>query len=204
MNHKNSIIRLDILGQKYKNLIETNQECVLEDNDEEELLTYLDSRDEIIRAGAVDLLAYSSRSTTRDALMHLLKNDKSRIVRAYCCSSLCDIAFERKENNYIIPFLLKAFEKEHCIYVQLAWISDLASYSNLAELDEYKRIIIKGLHHSNRHYRYLAVKAILSDPRLIDKFDYNCLLELAHKEKRRYILLEMQEVLKQKRTVKDQ
>ena len=102
MNQSTIKIRLDILGEKYKERNESSVECVLEEKDEKELLSFLNCHNEIIRASAVDLLAYSNTITTRDTLMNLITKDNSRIVRAYCCSSLCDIAFERKENGYIM------------------------------------------------------------------------------------------------------
>ena len=186
---------LDSLDEKYQERMESNIDCILDEQDEELLLTYLRSSNSIIRAGAVDLLRYSNAATTRDTLIDCAKKDPSHIVRSYCCSSLCDIAFERKENDEIIPLLSKAFQKERSLHVKLAWIADLVDFANDEQLETYKNIILKGIRSRNRHNRYLAVKAIQADPRLIHQFGETFLKAAEQKEKCRYIRLELQEIM---------
>lgn len=187
--------RIDAIGEKYKELIDSQSQCILDEKDEEELLSYLNSSDEIIRAGAVDLLGYSDKQTTRDILIEQINRDKSRIVRAYCCSALCDIAFERKETEYVITFLTQALKKEHSIFVKLAWIADLAQYSNSMQLEDYKRTIEQGLRCKSRHNRYLAAEAILSDPRFLTLFDVQQLKKIEKKEKCFYIRSELMTII---------
>ena len=64
---------LDSLDEKYQERMESNIDCILDEQDEELLLTYLRSSNSIIRAGAVDLLRYSNAATTRDTLIDCAK-----------------------------------------------------------------------------------------------------------------------------------
>lgn len=187
---------LDSLEEKYQKRMESNSDCLLDEQDEELLLAYLRSSNSMIRAGAVDLLSYSNAATTRDTLIDYAKKDPSHIVRSYCCSTLCDIAFERKEIDKVIPLLSEAFQKERSLHVKLAWIADLVGFANDEQLETYKNIILKGIRSWNRHNRYLAVKAIQSDPRLIHQFSESFLKAAEQKEKCRYIRLELQKIIK--------
>ena len=187
---------LDSLEEKYQKRMESNTDCLLDEQDEELLLAYLRSSNSMIRAGAVDLLSYSNAATTRDILIDYAKKDPSHIVRSYCCSTLCDIAFERKEIDKVIPLLSEAFQKERSLHVKLAWIADLVGFANDEQLETYKNIILKGIRSWNRHNRYLAVKAIQSDPRLIHQFSESFLKAAEQKEKCRYIRLELQKIIK--------
>lgn len=177
--------RIDAIGDTYAEL--SGSQCILDEKDEEELLSYLSSDDEIVRAGAVDLLGYSDTQTTFNILMERILKDKSRIVRAYCCAALCDIALRRNETEQIVSFLSRAYYKEHSIFVKLAWIADLARYADSAQLEQYKTMIEKGLECRSRHNRYLAVQAILSDPRFPAMFDVQYLKKMEQRERCYYI-----------------
>ena len=195
MSYDSLQARLDTLGEKYKKLIESGGNSVLEIEDEGELLSFLKNSDEIIRAGAVDLLGYSNRENVKAVLMTKIRTDASRIVRAYCCSALCDIAYERNENEGVISFLKQTFKRERSIFTKLAWISDLSKYADSKELEDYRKLIDKGLACRSRHIRYLAVRAILSDFRFLQLFDKEYLNDKLTKEKCRYIQIELQKAL---------
>lgn len=178
---------LDRLGKKYKALLDQDLPCILEDEDESCLLKLAEDEDKIIRAGAVDLLGYSNRESTRDYLLRKAETEPSMIVRSYCCPALCDIAYERDEDDIVIPALRGLFEREKNLHVKLAWLHDLLPHLEDAEIDTYIKLIEKGLHSRNRHHRYLAIKAMNEDDRMMQAIDREELKQLEQKETCRYI-----------------
>ncbi len=191
---------LDCLGEKYKALLDQGLPCILENEDETCLLELAEDKDKIIRAGAVDLLGCSNRESTRDYLLKKAKTEPSVIVRSYCGPALCDIAYERDEDDVVIRALRSLFEREKNLHVKLAWLGDLLPFLEDEEIEKYKKMIEKGLRSRNRHHRYLAIKAMNEDDRMMQLIDLEELMRLEQKEPFKYIRIELRETIQRRVT----
>ena len=159
----------------------------LRESDEEILVNFLKDDDELIRATAVDILGNSHRDDILDAILTLAKKDSSYLVRSYCVASAMDIAGNLKMVANIVPCLKKLFYSERSLFAKLSWLSDLGLYMEQKDEVAVINLLDKGLKSRNRHYRNLAVEALLSNNHLCKLYSSDILFHYSTQEKCDYI-----------------
>lgn len=148
----------------------------INESDESTLVSFLEDNDELIRSSAVDLLGNSNHSAIMERLLLKAKKDSSFLVRAYCSASIMEIAERLNVKKPIGYSLTSLFFKETSLFVKLSWIPDIIEFLDKNDYPFLIAIIDKGLKSRNRHYRNLAIEAILSSSFLNKHYTKNDLI----------------------------